>query len=90
MGSTDHCCFENAWKFEQHIFDLLRINVLATANDHLFKASDDDQITILIDPPDVTGVQPAIDDGLRCFFGFTKVTAHDVRALHQHLASGAL
>src|SRR5262245_7849519 len=41
-------------------FDLSRINVAATANDHIFLATCDAQISVLVDPAEIAGHTPAV------------------------------
>ena len=66
------------------------IDVLAAADDHVLGAVDQDEIAVLVEPTDVTGVQPAVDDGLGGLLGPVQIAAHHVGALDHNLAGLAV
>ena len=45
--------------------DLLGVDVLAAADDHVLDAVDDPQVAVRVEDADVAGVQPPVDDRLR-------------------------
>ncbi len=47
------------------LLDLPRVDVVATADDHLLLAVDDEEVAVLIDPRHVAGEQPAVPHHLR-------------------------
>ena len=73
-----------------HGLDLAGVDVLATADDHVLGPVDEHQVTVLVEPADVTGVQPAVDDRRRGLLGPVEVATHDVRALDHDLAGLAV
>jgi hypothetical protein len=48
----------------EDVFDLLGVDVLAAADDHVLRSADQGQIAVRVDVADVAGVQPAVDDDL--------------------------
>ncbi|MNL38413.1 hypothetical protein D3C87_1606260 [compost metagenome] len=70
-------------------FDFTRINVFATADDHVLEAVDDVDIAVVVHVGAVTGVHPAATQRLGGFFGFVPVAEHDVRATDQHFTDRA-
>src|SRR5262245_31426691 len=47
----------------QAVLDLAGGDVLAAADDQILLAAGDEEVAILVDPSEVAGVQPAVDDG---------------------------
>src|SRR5271166_1440232 len=73
-----------------HRFDLAGVDVLPAADDHVLRPVDQHQVTVLIEAPDVPGVQPAIDDRVGGLLGPVQIAAHHVGALDQNLAGLAV
>src|SRR6201999_1144982 len=50
----------------EHLFDLARVDVVAAADDHVLGPVDDVEVAVLVDAPDVAGIQPSVggDRGL--------------------------
>ena len=73
----------------QHGLDLARGNVLAAAHDHVLLAIDDGEVAALVEPAEVAGVQPAVDDRRgRCGL-VVEVARHHLVAAHGDLADRA-
>ena len=66
--------------------DLLGVDVLASADDHVLGSVDEHQVSVLVEAADVAGVQPAVDEGLGGLLGSVQVAAHDVRPRDEYLA----
>src|SRR4051812_30956827 len=62
-------------------FDLGRVDVLATADDDVLDAVDDEQVAVLVDAADVARVEPAVGERLGRRLVETEVAAHDGRSL---------
>src|SRR5581483_11137091 len=72
---------------EQRGFDLGRIDVLATPDDHVLGPVGDRDEPVLVEAGDVAGAQPAAgQERLRRGLGLVPVPLHDVRAAHPQLA----
>ena len=85
VGSAD----DGAWSTPRGVegrLDLLRVDVLAAADDHVLDAVDDPQVAVLVEDADVAGVQPAVGDRLDGVGGPVEIAAHDVGAADDHLA----
>ena len=61
-----------------HVFDLIRIDVEAGDQDHIFLAIDNAQEALVIHHRDVTGMQPAVFDDFVGRVGTLPVTQHDL------------
>ena len=44
----------------EHLLDLARVDVVTAADDQLLLAVDEEQIPVLVDPPEVSGREPAL------------------------------
>ena len=64
VGPADDGGLEHAVVAVERGLDLLRVDVLAAADDHVLDAVDDPQVAVLVEDADVAGVQPAVDDRL--------------------------
>ena len=73
-----------------HGLDLTGVDVLAASDDHVLGPVDENQVAVLVEPPDVTGVQPAVDDGFRGLLGPVEIAPHDVGALDHDLTGLAV
>src|SRR4051812_32008426 len=72
---------------DNDLLELAWIDVIAAAEDHVFCAVDDRDVAVLVDDPDVAGVEPAVAKGLGCCFGAFVVALHHVWAANDDLAS---
>ena len=68
----------------------IAVDVLAAAVDHVLRAVDDVEEAVVVDPREVAGVQPAVDERLGGRLGLVPVAADDVRPAHQQLADAGL
>ena len=68
---------------QQLLFDLAGADVEAAGDDDLFLAVDDGRETVGVHGDDVTGAQPAVDQGLGGLLGISPVALEDLRALDQ-------
>src|SRR5204863_514459 len=70
----------------QNRFDLGRIDVVSKADQHLFAASDDGEIS-LRHAHEIAGSEPAVRiDRLRCFLRRPVITLHHTGTAHPKLA----
>jgi hypothetical protein len=56
---TDHCRFAHFLHGDQMAFDPCRVNVLASADDHVFLAPHDVEISLLIDHGQIARIEPS-------------------------------
>ena len=84
IRDPDHVHVRNLGVGVQKILHLARINILAAADDGIFGASLEAEITIRTQHRQVTGVQPAF--AIDCFSRGHRV---GVIALHHQVAAGA-
>src|ERR1700719_771880 len=74
----------------QHAFHVLRENVQTLwRHDYFLLAAKDYQFTVLLERPDIAGMEPTVFEGLRCFFGAAEIARRHILASHQNLAVGA-
>ena len=85
VGPADDCGLGDLGQLVDDRLDLAGVDVLAAADDHVLCAVDQNQITVLVQPADVPGVQPAVDNRIGRLLGPVQVAAHDVRALDHNL-----
>src|SRR5690606_39319411 len=64
----------------QNGLDLLGIDVLPTADDHVLDPVHDGEIAVFVETADIAGVQPAVDDGLGGFLRPVQIAAHHRRS----------
>ena len=69
------------------LLDLLGVDVLAAADDHVLDPVDDSQVAVLVDDPDVAGVQPSVPDHLGGLVRLAEIAAHHVGAADHDLAA---
>src|SRR5262245_33041651 len=75
---------------QQYCFEFRGRDTEALVFDHLFFAIDDVNISLVIHPADVAGVEPSVAQGTRGLFRRVPVTFHYLRATHASLADLAL
>src|SRR3546814_98280 len=63
VGDTDQRAIGDRGVRVEDVLDLARIDVLATADDDILGAIDDEAETLVIDPRDIAGAHPAVDEG---------------------------
>ena len=61
---------------KQEILDLFRKNVLAAANDHVFHASDDAAVPLVVEHADIARMHPAVANAFIRQFRLAPVAAH--------------
>ena len=61
----------------ERILDLLRPDILASSDDHVFQAVNDEQISIFIKVADVTCMHPAAAQGFGSLFRSVPIPMHD-------------
>ena len=71
---------------EEHVLDDAGIHVLAAGDDHVLDAVLDEQVAVVIDAPDVAGVQPSVGERLRGLVRALPIAAHQLRAAREDLA----
>src|SRR5690606_20537755 len=54
-----HGCFGHGWMLVQQFFDFARVDVVATAEDHVLLTADDVQITVFVEVANIARVEPA-------------------------------
>src|SRR5699024_7245178 len=69
--------------------DLLRVEVLTAADDHVLDPVDDGEVAVLVEGSDVAGVEPSVDDRLGGLLGPVEIAAHDGGAGDEDLAGFA-
>ncbi len=69
----------------ERVLDLLGVDVLAAPDDEVLDPVHQRQIPVLVEPADVTGVQPAAAQYLGRLARPAEVPAHHVRPAHDHL-----
>lgn len=86
VGDADHAGFPHGGVFVQSGLDLGAVDVEATRDDHVLLAVDEEEIAVLPHPGQVSGVHPAVPEGLRGQFRLLPVLLYAVRAAHDDLA----
>src|SRR6266496_6026430 len=64
----------------EDLLDLPRVDVVAAADDQVLLAVDDEEVTLLVDPAHIAGVDPAGPDGVLGRLGPVPVALHAVVA----------
>src|SRR6266542_2505437 len=77
---TDHGGLEDRGMAVQDGLDLLGIDVLAAADDHVLDPVDDPQVAVGVEDADVAGVQPAVAERVGGRLWPVQVPLHHVRA----------
>ena len=75
---------------EEHLFDLARVDVVAAADHEVLAAVDDEEKAVLIDVSEVSGVEPAVAEGLGGGLFPAEVALHHVVAADDDLADVVL
>ena len=70
----------------EDVLDLDAVDVLAAADQHVLGPVDDEEEAFLVDPRQVAGAHPAVDEGLGGGLGLVPVALHHLRALGPQLA----
>ena len=60
MRHTDHRGFADGGMLVEDVLDLARIHVVSATDDHVLLAIDDEEVTVLVDPGQVAGAEPAV------------------------------
>src|SRR5215469_8379545 len=76
----------NSWMGHQHFFKLAWIDVIASAENHIFLTIYDIEVAILIHGSDIAGMEPASTHRLGARFGPVVVAFHNTVATHYNLA----
>ena len=71
---------------EQCGLDFRAVHVLAAANDHVLLAIHDVHAAVVVDPPDVAGVEPAVRKGLVRRLRVVPIAFDHVGSAHPELA----
>jgi hypothetical protein len=83
----DHRHLPDRGVAHDHLLDLGRVGVEAADDEHVLLAVGDAQVAVLVEHPDVAGVQPAVGvDGRGGGLGVVEEPGHDVVAPHDDLA----
>ena len=64
VGPAHHHRIPDAGILPQHRLQLGGIDVLAAGDHHVLLAVDDPEIAVLVEPADVAGAEPAVEEGL--------------------------
>ena len=70
----------------QDRLDLARRDILPAGHDDVFLAIDDREVAALVEPAEIAGVEPAVDDCLRGRGGILEVAGHHLPPAHRDLA----
>ena len=73
VGHADDRDLADAGRAGERVLDLDAVHVLAAAVDHVLLAVDDLDEAVVVDPRQVAGVQPAVDERLRGLLGLVPV-----------------
>src|SRR5206468_4808753 len=86
VGHADNAHFLNRWMAKQHAFDFHRRDVLAAADDDVFHAVANFNVSVGMHHGAIAGMKPSVADDLRGGFGILIVTFHDNIAANNDLA----
>src|SRR3546814_10135132 len=86
VGDTDQRAIGDRGVRVEDVLDLARIDVLATADDDILGAIDDEAETLVIDPRDIAGAHPAVDEGRGGGRRVVPIAVHDHRAFRPQFA----
>ena len=86
VGHTEHRALEHCGMTMQRCFDLGRIHVEPTADDHVALTVHDGEEAVAVLRRNVAGAVPAVDHHGGGRFGVVPIPPHDVVALDPHLA----
>ena len=83
MWCADHCAFKNAVERINRGFDLLWVDVEAACDDQILAASDDLDIAVVVDAPQIAGDEkPVLAQFLAGLFGHLPIAVEQVGAAH--------
>src|SRR6476661_6356512 len=77
IGNSVNGDFPHRRMLHDYFLDILRKNVDAAGDDHVFLAIHEMKETVRVSESDVAGVQPSVDDCLRCEVGPLVITGHE-------------
>src|SRR4030095_2421807 len=81
-----HAEFFDGKAFERG-FDVFRVDVLSFfGDDNIFLTAAEVQVTFGVEPSDIAGAEPAVDDGFGGEFRFMQIAGHDGLAANLNLA----
>src|SRR3954471_13202435 len=86
MRSSDDGSLDQIGMTQQPLFDLARVDVAASRDDHVLRAVAQRQEAVFIDAAEITGVQPAAAQSLGAGLGVLPVALHDAIAARYDLA----
>src|SRR5271168_248972 len=89
VWNPDDCALAHAGMFVDRVFHILRIDVLAPGDDHVFETVDNEEVTVFIDPTRVAGMQPAVSDDSRGRFRIVPIAQHHRWSARDNLANHA-
>ena len=87
IGKSDNGEFGDQVRRGVDLFHLVRVDVLAAAvHDHVLAPADQEEVSLLVETPQVAGVEPAVAQRFRGRLVVPVVPGHDVRTLGGNLA----
>src|SRR5580692_9069332 len=86
VRQPDHGGLGDRGMLVEHLLDLPRVDVVAAPDDQVLLAVHDVEVAVLVDPGQVTGVEPAVADRLSGGLGAIPVALHHVRPADDDLA----
>ena len=81
VGNSDDSHLEDTGNSGYRFLDIVRVDVKSTDQNHVLLAIHDGEVTIGVHLRDVSGVQPAIPQGVAGFCVALPVALHDLRSL---------
>src|SRR5205823_5700364 len=84
VRSADHGHLPYPLVAGEQVLHLQRMDVLAAGDDHVVEAAFDPEVAVLVDPPDVAGVVPALAN--RVLVGVRPVPVAPERLVGAHVA----
>src|SRR3546814_6829856 len=77
VRDTDDRAVGDRGMLVEDILDLRRIDILAAAQHHVLRAVNDEEETLRVDPREVAGADPAVDEGLRRRLGLVPIRSEE-------------
>src|SRR5437762_2050689 len=77
VGNTDHCDFVDRRVLEQDLLDLPWVDIIASANDHIFLTVEQVEVALCIHHTDIARMQPSPSQRLSRFVRSIPVPHHD-------------
>ena len=84
VGRADDGDLADAGMAREDVLDLERVDVLAARDDHVVESAVEPEVAVLVEPPDVAGVVPAVAD--RLVVGVRTVPVAGERLVRGHVA----